>query len=150
MATSEHLSSIETILAGARAEYEKEKAELLQLLHSAESKAILHEGLATEARQAQAFAERTATKLLTQFALVEHIFSDVKKQALEFGFSAKAEVDKIRSDIATAAASEDRATFTIPEGHEAVRDANGRATGETRPITMPDEALASSLATKAI
>lgn len=32
------------------------------------------------------------------------------------------------------APSEYRRTFTIPDGHEAVRDANGRATGETRPI----------------
>jgi hypothetical protein len=32
------------------------------------------------------------------------------------------------------APSEYRRTFTIPDGHEAVRDANGRATGETRPM----------------
>lgn len=31
------------------------------------------------------------------------------------------------------ASSAKRHTFTIPEGHEAVRDADGRATGETRP-----------------
>jgi hypothetical protein len=110
MATSEHLSSIETILAGARAEYEKEKAELLNLLHAAESAATLHSGLAAEARSAQAHAERIATKLLTQFSLVEHIFADVKRQAVELGFEAKTEVDKIRSDIKAATVSEDRAT----------------------------------------
>ncbi|SFZ81617.1 hypothetical protein SAMN02983003_0596 [Devosia enhydra] len=36
-----------------------------------------------------------------------------------------------------AAASQKRNTFVIPEGHEAVRDSEGRATGETRPITTP-------------
>lgn len=33
---------------------------------------------------------------------------------------------------------ETRQTFTIPEGHEAVRDAEGRATGEVR-LTAPTE-----------
>ena len=31
--------------------------------------------------------------------------------------------------------SSHRGTFTIPPGHEAVRDENGRATGEVRPIS---------------
>lgn len=34
-----------------------------------------------------------------------------------------------------------RHTFTVPEGHVAIRDAEGRATGETRPMTA-DEVLA--------
>lgn len=31
---------------------------------------------------------------------------------------------------------QDRQTFTVPEGHEAVRDAEGRATGETQPKSL--------------
>lgn len=36
----------------------------------------------------------------------------------------------------------DRKTFEVPEGHEAVRDEEGRATGEVRPVVIADEGLA--------
>lgn len=42
------------------------------------------------------------------------------------------------AEIRRDAAEADRRTFVIPEGHEAVRDSNGRATGETRPV-VPDD-----------
>lgn len=32
-----------------------------------------------------------------------------------------------------------RETFTVPEGHVATRDGDGRATGETTPINLDDE-----------
>ena len=46
----------------------------------------------------------------------------------------------------SAAPDDTRRTFVIPEGYEAVMDAEGRATGETRPTAAPDvEALRNTL-----
>lgn len=46
----------------------------------------------------------------------------------------------------SAAPDDTRRTFVIPEGYEAVMDAEGRATGETRPTAAPDvEALIEDL-----
>lgn len=39
-------------------------------------------------------------------------------------------------------ATQDRKTFTVPDGHVAIRDSEGRATGETRPIDDSDSLMA--------
>lgn len=109
MSTAEHLTSLDATLAAARAAWEEEKKLLSDRIFVLETELALHKGLLQDAVKARSNAENFGTRLLTQFAVVEHVFAEARQFALSAGANiegAAAEaVDRAKSLIDAKTAS---------------------------------------------
>lgn len=74
--------SLDSTIAAIRAQHADEMQACRDRTLAAEVRAELLQSHLTEARNAQASAERIAMKFVTQFGMVEKIFSEVKALAL--------------------------------------------------------------------
>lgn len=85
MSTAEHLTSLDNTLAAARTAWGDEKKLLEDRIFVLETELALHKGLLQDAVKARSNAENFGTRLLTQFAVVEHVFSEARQFALSAG-----------------------------------------------------------------
>lgn len=83
MSAIERFTNLDQILADARREAQTEIQSKDERIFQLETENTLLREQNRDARAAEKVAERLTVKLLTQFALVEKIFSDVKQQAIE-------------------------------------------------------------------
>lgn len=82
MSAIERFTNLDQILADARREAQSELDAASAKIFQLETENVFLKGAVTDARNAERSAQRMAVKLLTQFALVETIFHDVKAQAI--------------------------------------------------------------------
>jgi len=82
-AAIERFHSLDQTLADIKAAHNDEMTELRGQLLEAQTRAALAENLLKEANEGKAHAERIAVKFITQFAMVEKIFSEVKAIAMQ-------------------------------------------------------------------
>jgi hypothetical protein len=81
-AAVERFHSLDQTLADIKAAHNDEMTELRATLMEAQTRAALAENLLKDALEGKAHAERIAVKFITQFAMVEKIFSEVKTLAM--------------------------------------------------------------------
>ena len=84
--TNDALASLDEMLARTRTAWEAERKALLDRIFALETELTLHKDLHTRATEARMAAERVGTKLLTQFAVVAHVFEEAKRLALAAGY----------------------------------------------------------------
>lgn len=82
MSAMERFTSLDQMLAEVREEHRLEIEQKDTRIQTLQIENELLRAQNTDSRNAEKVAERFATKLLTQFALVEKIFADVKAQAV--------------------------------------------------------------------
>lgn len=92
--TNDHLDSLDATLAAARKAWDDEKKSLNDRIFALETENALIKGLHADAIKARSAAENVGTKLLTQFAVVGHVFEEARAIALSVGYDVQTEAEK--------------------------------------------------------
>lgn len=70
-----------------------------------------------------------------KFTISERAHNRLRKASQMSGADMSVIIDTLIREHMELGDEPERKTFTVPDGHETVRDGAGRATGETRPIS---------------
>lgn len=115
--TNEHLDSLDATLNAARNAWEAERKSLHDRIFALETENALIKGLHADAIRARSAAEGFSTRLLTQFAVVEHVFSEARSFALSAGVNieeaASEAVERAKALIDTKTTSEPAAVTPV-------------------------------------
>lgn len=87
MAATDHFTSIDSLLADMRVAHASEMQTLKDELIKAQLEAAMHKAACEKAVEARSAADRTVTKLLTQFGTVALVFEEARAVAIEAGLS---------------------------------------------------------------